>query len=41
MGNGKQDKARSLTEESIGCWEACLALAPGDLEIPRRLVGKL
>ena len=31
--NGKPDEARSLREESIGCWEACLALNPGDVEI--------
>ena len=35
MRNGKQDEARSLIEESIGCWEACLALSPGDVEIRR------
>jgi len=35
---GKQEEARSLSEESIDCWESCLALAPDDLEIQRRLL---
>ena len=33
---GKQAEALSLTEESIGCCEAYLALNPGDVEIQQR-----
>jgi eukaryotic-like serine/threonine-protein kinase len=37
--HGKLDEALSLREESIGCWESCLALAPDDVETRRRLIG--
>ncbi len=39
--DGEKDGARLLIEESIDYWEACLALAPGDLEIQRRLLAAI
>ncbi len=39
LGNGKQDQARSLMEESIGCCDAYLAHSPTDLQIHAQLFG--
>ncbi len=39
--DGEKDGARLLIEESVDYWEACLALAPGDLEIQRRLLAAI
>ncbi len=41
---GKPDEARSLTEEAIGCWEACRAVTPDNMEIHSHLfreIGRL
>ncbi len=34
-------EARSLMEEAVGFWEACLTLKPGDVEISQQLFGAL
>ena len=37
----KADEARSLCEESISFWEACVALAPEDVEINQGLLNTI
>ena len=41
MNRSRLDEARLLTEEAIGSWEACLADAPGDVELHPSLFGQI